>query len=207
MHYSDLRLIQITHYLTERELGQQLGTTQQTVHRWLTHETSIPRGTQKLIDHEFGDGSSGSAANVAKAELQESWDKFVRACSAQELALVSVGMESVVMDFGTASMFRLTPHSEHGQELYVYWGDLCGAAHEPLELTAELLTKLGHEEIADEIHQLITDQDSEELGRILAPIVGNLERLEMLRHDIWSAAESAIINWMESEEISDDQVA
>ena len=191
-----LQLIRCSHRLSDRELALRLGTNPSTVQDWISGHTPVPAIAEKLIDHELGDGTPGSALKAAEVAIRETWQRFVIDCPATELALVAVGALAVEFDPDSSDLFNLIDFNETNT-MQVYVGDTCGVIVDSLEAIGRLLNAVGREDDAHEIHQLIIDMEQESMGAIVAPLVGAMEREEMLGFDIFRAAEGALVETAE----------
>lgn len=196
MDYESLQLIRYSLDLSEAQFGRRLATNQKTAHRWLTGYTNIPATIERLIDCEFGDDSNRSALKAAKQRIRDSWHRFVMQCPAEELALVVAGAQAAEFTPDVTDLFSLTSYDESNTQL-VYVGDVCGMHCEPLIAASRLLAEIGRDEDADRINDFIIGMEDDNLRKIITPMIGAMEREEMLRYDIISAVETAIVNDVE----------
>ena len=201
MDVKTLQLIRCANELSNRELAQRLASNPKTVQRWLTGYTSPPAIVGRLLDHELGDGTSGSALEQAKAKIRAAWRRFVMSCPAEELARVAAGGQAVEFDPDIVGLFELT-HYEEFNFAQVYVGDTCGCAVESLEAVIRLLHTLGHEDDIDDIHDLIDGMEDDRLGTAIRPLVGAMERIAMLEFDIYEAVDEAMTMQIEADERS-----
>lgn len=192
MEATTLELIRCSNRLSDRELALRLGSNPSTVQRWISGYTSVPAIAERLIDHELGDGTPGSALKAAEVAIRETWQRFVIDCPAPDLALVAVGYQAVEFDPDSADLFDLSPFDEHNM-MQVHVGDTGGVIVDSLEAIGRLLNAVGREDDAREIHHLIIEMDQERLGAIIAPLVGAMEREEMLGLDIFRATKEALV--------------
>ena len=184
MKTHELQMLCLSLRLDERALAVALGAEPQTVLLWIRGNAPVPTAAAKLVDFTFGDGSPSSAMRAARHAFDQLWEEFVLSCPAEELGEIAAGRTAIRLEPEMEELFSLVTYDEH-DEFLIHCGEVCGLGIDHYALVRQLVLKLGREDVAQEISDYIGDHESNPLGLVLALVVGELERAELLRLSYW----------------------
>jgi hypothetical protein len=175
-----LKLIMDQADLNDRGLGEKLGVSHSSVIRWRKAGQKIPTPVAIAINSILGGNINQSALDIAKSNIEEKWEAAVFSIEPEDLWLVAGGILAISYRDGD---FHLKEFSERDDSL-AYVGDVCGVIglySEGVDLVAEICPDL----TVDSAYDLL-DENLPSVNHI-ATLLGEAQRVEMLKHDIYSS--------------------
>lgn len=183
MGQCEIAILRVSMGLTMGQLARDVGVTQPTVARWVSGAIAVPTPVVRLLDYMYATGRPGSAADMARRWLAESWRRTVGAMTTHQLWGIAHGELCVTIDVGTMAM-TVEPYSEYDATA-IYVGDVCGMTECPSHYCNMLRECLSDQ---DQAHmQLDTPDHLQSLPahlRALVLLVTEAERGQMLSIDI-----------------------
>jgi hypothetical protein len=178
----------------DRHLAEKLGVSHPTIIRWRKGTTEIPAVAALAIDCVVGNGTPGSATDLAHAVVRERWQEFITGLSKRDLCSVADG--SLAIKYSTG-YFSLDVYVDGPVGDQVYVGDVCGCNDTPYCLGMSLLRHALPKDMSDAAC-LDLETLSKEGGEFADSIDATLklmaeaERSEMLRFDVCESVLNAL---------------